>query len=365
MVAPLTALSRAIKTPYTYFRAQLMMMVAPRYDEGDNPAVVCVGDHAEAQVKLAYGQRALLYMPLTEDTFAETSDLVRWIRRTSTPIFDDCQALREEMLFFDIDTERYRADIILQRLPEGCYLHEVRNIKKQRLRAMLDELQVEMQRLNITHTNLTPHCIIVGKERMHLARIHQIRRGEATTNFRPLYAFIDSMDNDSAIREVAEWKMENLSKIERVYELHEERMRIMIDGKYGFSDVHQNIIIDAKYLWVEDFKEGRSIVRTESGMGVIDRVGQTIIEPHFENVTFEVDKGFFRAVEDGRFRLFNYDGEEFDELDEERFGSDIIREKSPRDIYLEIKKEERRVKRRQKREIQREIERLLCNTQNV
>lgn len=365
MLAPLTALSRAIKTPYTYFRAQLMMMVAPRYDEGDRPAVVCAGNYAEAQVKLAYGQRAVLYMPLTESSFEDMADLVRWIRRTSTPIFDDCQAFREEMLFFDVDTTRYRADIILQRLPDGCYLHEAHDIKKQRLREMLDELQIEMQRLNITHTNLTPHCIIVGKEHMHLTRIHQIRRGGATTNFRPLYSFIDRMDSDSTIREVAEWRMDNVSEIERVYELHEERMRIMMNGRYGFADVHQNIIIDAKYLWVEDFKEGRSIVRTESGAGVIDRVGRTIIETHFENVVFEVDKGFFRAVEDGKFRLFNYDGEEFDELDEERFGSDIIREKSPRDIYLEIKKEERKVKRRQKREIQREIERILCNTQNV
>lgn len=342
-----------------------MLMVSPRYAQSDRPAVVCAGNYAEAQVKLAYGQRAVLYMPMTEGTFEDMANLVRWIRRTSTPLFDDCQAFREEMLFFDMDTERHRTDIILQRLPEGCLLYEVRDITKQRLREMLDELQIEMQRLNITHTNLTPHCIIVGKERMHLTRIHQIRRGEAKSNFRPLYTFIDQMDNEPNISSVAEWRVENASPIERVYDLCEERVRIMMNGRYGFADVHQNVVVEAKYLWVENFKEGRSVVRTESGAGVIDRAGQIIIDPHFENVVFEVDKGHFRAIEDGKFRLFNYDGEEFDALDEERFGSDIVREKSPRDIFMAIKRSESCAKQRKRKGLQQEIKSILCNEQNV
>lgn len=342
-----------------------MMLLNPRYDKSDLPAVVAAQDFAEARVMLSYGQPAMLYMPLTEDETESKAALVRWIRRTSTPIFDDCQFFKGEMLFFDEKSVRHRADIILQRLPEGNFLYMPQEVSKQRLREMLDELQIEMQRLNITHTNLTPSCIIVGKRYMHITRVHQLQVGKAETNFRPLYTFIDNMDNERAIEEQSEWRREDSSPIKRVYDLHEERVRIMMNGKYGFTDVHQNIIVNPEYLWADDFTEGRAVVRAESGAGVIDRCGEVIIPPRFENIFFDVDKGFFRAVEKGVFYFFNYDGELFDTLDEQRFGSDVIKEKSLRDILMDIKKEERKQKRRQKRELQREIQKILCKEQNA
>lgn len=338
----------------------MIMLISPRHVTDDTPAVVVNGDYAESLVHLAYGQDAMLYMPLA-DNFEEVAEVVRWIRRTSTPIFDDCQAFRDELLFFDTLGRRCRGDVIMQRLPAGKFLYMKQEVTKQKLRKMLDDLQIEMKRLNITHRNLSPNCILVGKERMYITRIYQLEYGYAETNFRPLYTYIDQMDNNPQRFDYEAWNEVPVTSIERVYDLHEERMRIRIDGKYGFADVQQNIVVEAKYLWADDFMEGRSVVRTKDGAGVIDRSGNIIIEPRYENIIFEVDNGAFRAIEQGQLHFFNYNGEEFDMLDEERFGSDAKSDKSSREMYHDIKKEERK----KRRQLKKEIEKKLCKEQNV
>ncbi|MEZ6101132.1 MAG: WG repeat-containing protein [Pirellulaceae bacterium] len=54
-----------------------------------------------------------------------------------------------------------------------------------------------------------------------------------------------------------------------------------VDGRelFGYVDVHGRILIDATYLSAYQFVNGVAQVRTESGIGFIDRLGNFIMEP--------------------------------------------------------------------------------------
>lgn len=56
------------------------------------------------------------------------------------------------------------------------------------------------------------------------------------------------------------------------------------DGKWGFVDVHKNIIIDCKYDDVKQFSNGRAFVRLEKKEGYINKAGQEVVKLTYAQV---------------------------------------------------------------------------------
>ena len=66
------------------------------------------------------------------------------------------------------------------------------------------------------------------------------------------------------------------------------------------------------YLWADDFREGRAVVETEQGVGVIDKRGCEILPAVFDDVRYDVSARCFEARLDEQRLLFGYAGEPID-----------------------------------------------------
>jgi hypothetical protein len=74
-------------------------------------------------------------------------------------------------------------------------------------------------------------------------------------------------------------------------------------------DEQENIVIEATFHSATDFLEDRAIVTLHNRkMGIIDRKGNYIIEPHYDNIDFDVDDGTSTVVDGDKCAKFDYFG---------------------------------------------------------
>lgn len=71
------------------------------------------------------------------------------------------------------------------------------------------------------------------------------------------------------------------------------------ESGYGFVDEAERVAIPLQYLWAGDFAEGRAMVETPTGMGLIDKQGRYVIEPRYEIVEYNAYTGCSRVQERG------------------------------------------------------------------
>ena len=74
-------------------------------------------------------------------------------------------------------------------------------------------------------------------------------------------------------------------------------------------------MIPSQFLWAGDFHEGRAEVQTADGrMGLIDKTGRYVLEPHYEIVEYDDRTGRLLARFDGRWAAFDYEGRQLTEF---------------------------------------------------
>ena len=66
--------------------------------------------------------------------------------------------------------------------------------------------------------------------------------------------------------------------------------------------------IASRYLWADDFREGRAEVETPTGMGLIDREGSYVIPPEYEIVDYKPAESVVYVRKNGLWALFDYLG---------------------------------------------------------
>lgn len=84
------------------------------------------------------------------------------------------------------------------------------------------------------------------------------------------------------------------------------------DDGFGARIEGLRVAIPFVYLWADDFREGRAVVETEQGVGVIDKCGCEILPAVFDDVRYDVSAGCFEARLDEQRLLFGYAGEPID-----------------------------------------------------
>lgn len=84
------------------------------------------------------------------------------------------------------------------------------------------------------------------------------------------------------------------------------------DYGFGVQAEGLQVAIPFVYLWADDFREGRAVVETEQGVGVIDKRGCEILPAVFDDVRYDVSAGCFEARLDEQRLLFGYAGEPID-----------------------------------------------------
>ena len=84
---------------------------------------------------------------------------------------------------------------------------------------------------------------------------------------------------------------------------------------YGYVDTQNRYLIAPQYRWSNDFHEGRAEVQTADGrMGLIDKTGRYVLEPHYEIVEYDDRTGRLLARLDGRWAAFDYEGRQLTEF---------------------------------------------------
>lgn len=98
------------------------------------------------------------------------------------------------------------------------------------------------------------------------------------------------------------------NKYAYVGEPNDNLIRVFNGKKWSYLDKAGNIAIDGEFTDAEDFQEGRAIVETLTGFGVIDKEGKFLVKPIFDDMDIDSSASFIIATKDGYSGIFDRDG---------------------------------------------------------
>ena len=84
---------------------------------------------------------------------------------------------------------------------------------------------------------------------------------------------------------------------------------IIVNEKWGFIDKTGKVIVEPRYDFIEEFKDGYAAVFVGDKMGFIDLTGNLVIEPQFEALVFGFDDGYAIVEKDNVIFLIDTTGE--------------------------------------------------------
>lgn len=305
----------ALECPADHFRT--LRGIVPVRRDGET-AVSRTARFAEAEVYLD-GSRHLICAPLTRTATASIERTAEKLRYIGSDFLCEYWLLYSEMTFEDELGRPCDCDIVLQRLPDGeAFDPKTSSYDSRRLGAMLDALKAEFGHIGFTHNNLKPSNLIIGDDgRLHPIRYHYAEIGSACRDdFAPLYELVGSGENPVAGDVGAAYGTTG-NDGETLFAMHEGLRRICRGERYGFADESGNIAIPIRYLWADDFREGRAVVETENGLGLIDKSGREVIAAIYDDVCYDPVGGESEVRLDGLSAVFTYDGQQLDEFSKE------------------------------------------------
>lgn len=370
MIASMTAFRRALASPATHFRT--LHAIIPQMVDGV-PLVRRTSRFAEAIGTTAGGRQIIIYSPLSARAIADVERTAERVCAIRSPHLGEYRILRDELLFTDSLGESHTGDIIIEELPAGEPFGFGSSQSSHALGEGLVRLREHLQHIGFTHNNLRAENIIVGDDgRLHPIRLHYGRFGGAHDDFGPLFDLVASLERaersergergDVVTRydtDANEEQKQNMlasdapspayratatpatnDSADEIFAPHEGFARARRGGRYGFFAVEDRatdnrfeatdncvgttddgfwaqaeglrVAIPFVYLWADDFREGRAVVETEQGVGVIDKCGCEILPAVFDDVRYDVSAGCFEARLDEQRLLFGYAGEPID-----------------------------------------------------
>ncbi len=310
MIPTIGIFKEALECPAEHFRT-LRGLIPARRDGA--VAVSRTARFAEAEIRLD-GSRWIVCAPLTRTATASVERTAEKLRYVRSDFLCEYRLLYSEMTFEDELGRPCSCDIVLQRLPEGeAFDPRTSTCDSRRLGEMLDALRAEFARTGFTHNNLKPSNLVIGDDgRLHPIRYHYAEIGtECRDDFAPLYAIIGT-DAVAAVNDAIAPYGAAGSDGETVFTLHEGLQRICRGERYGFADEAGDIAIPVRYLWADDFREGRAVVETEDGLGLIDKSGREVIPAVYDDVCYDPVGGESVARLGGETIVFSYDGRRID-----------------------------------------------------
>lgn len=285
-------------------------------DPEGRPEICRYTHFAQAQVTTDRGS-FLLHLPLND----RAEELMRrtTARRATlhTPHLVRASYLVEGIAYCDLRGYCHRADLVVEPLPEGRPLDQLleEGCNGPALVEALRRMKRSFAQLGIAHNNLKSSNLWFGDEGELVALRGHSLTFEGSTEadqraFEALERLILQADNSEVnLADEPEHCLRSREELWEVGRMAEGLIRVCHEGFYGFVDCDQQWAIPPRYLWADDFSEGRAEVRCESGFGVIDKAGEYILRPCYERVEWDADSCTIRATLEGREHLYDYDGE--------------------------------------------------------
>ncbi len=206
-------------------------------------------------------------------------------------------------------------ELVVERLPEGRPLSEVlpEGCRANSLIKALRRMQKSFVREQISHNNLKAENLWLTTDGELMARRCHCLTFEGVTEsdtqaFSALEELIRAADNGFE-EEPLEGRLRNDSEYAHVGRMADGLICICREGLYGYLDSCGEVAIEPCFLWADNFREGRAEVECESGFGVIDKEGNFVLNPCFEDIEWDDMQGTIRAKLSGRWMLFGYGGE--------------------------------------------------------
>ena len=257
----------------------------------------------------------LFYAPITHKGMMMVSEALRC---ASTSGFCDMRILEKEIIYSGFGNNS--CPLFMESLPEGVQLKEaIYTFSITKLLSGLKEFKNRMQKLNISHNNLTIKNIIIDENNIwHSIYNYNIEEGYG--NDENAYMTIEHRINSCGIPSEESAKNLVLRHIYSTtsdddgnitYPIAESCRRFTTKNGTGFKDKNDNVVIPDIYSWASDFCCNRATVKLKNGkMGIIDRKGRYIIEPKYKSINYNPNNGIIIA-HDGKQKIeFNYIGEQ-------------------------------------------------------
>ncbi len=283
------------------------------YDkQGIAPAISRTKNFAEAQIILNEKQY-IVCMPLTQEALIEARNTAKLIAELSSSIFGEYKILDQEMIVTNHKGQIQRVDILLHEVAQGETLHSfVDYADTQRLLAAVEALECEMRRIGVAHNNLSPHNIIVSKDySLTPFRYHYVSCDDCSAEFIELKEWIMTVANignhELGVKPISQ---SIFDKYEYVSSPFEGLILVRDNEGYLYINDNDEVKIKGRFEWAGDFKEGRAEVETESGMGLINNMGEYVIPAIYEIVEFDPKSGLSRVRQEDKWGLFSYDGKQ-------------------------------------------------------
>ncbi len=233
----------------------------------------------------------LLGMPLNPDAVENCRSAITQLAYFELHPFAKIEILENEMFVNPQHTEALRhCDMVLQKIPNHAIaLSQIETINDpQPLLTAVEQLRQELQGLGLCHNNIKPsNCYYDG------AKLHLINPYYATTNsgndsagFERLTTYIIQLPRcakqECPTQYLYERDTEISSECIEIFASSDGMIRTHEASGWGFADSSHHYIIKPWLSYATDFRNGRACVKTQSGMGVIDKCGRFIVAPIYE-----------------------------------------------------------------------------------
>lgn len=268
------------------------------------------------------GQQCLLHAPIALRSMERMERAAMTLRPLTSDTMGSYRILRDEIVV-DAATGA-TCDAIIEPLPAGQPLSQaVAGMESATMLRSLGELRRRLQRLDISHNNLSPDNIVVDAEGgLHPIRLHYVTPGFGGDDqaFARLESYVEqhALSSDGCLHDTAAAYRAGGDTLPagRLWRgnMFEDRVRVKSERGYGFVDADGHMVVESTYFWADDFREGRATVQGfDSLMGLIDKSGREIISPRYDIVEYDATTGCSWVCRDSLWAQFDYAGERLSE----------------------------------------------------
>lgn len=301
----------SLSSPQTLLRTQHNILF--------EPDTLCCNKHfAEAKAQLN-GLEVMLYAPITFQAADIARKAVEAIETTNGG-FCDMHILEKEILYSGLFSGK--CCMIMESVPPGIPLSEAMYThSRTHLLMGLNKLKARLKRYNLSHNYINIYNIYVdSNHRWYTIRNFHLSQGVGNDNalFKELEerikvcAFPDTT-TETDKRRLFQYSIVKDKDGSTLYPIKESRRRFETSNGVGFKDRNGAVIIADEYLWACDFEEDRAVVCLKSGLrGVINRNGDYVIEPIYNDIDFDSYTGITTARINDEEHIFNYLGEKIE-----------------------------------------------------
>lgn len=281
-----------------------------------SPLLTRTSFFTEAPLRLR-GNDYLLCVPQCSSAIPRVERTAARLKHLHADCLTDYRILRDEIAYADSTGTLRHCDAVLHRLPDGEPLPECALMHDAgALLAALDRLGGELSQIGFAHCNLKPGNLYLTPGgrlipvRYHFARF-DVPDGdrEAFAALREWIAGHAGVGGQS-VRDTRAPLYRSSGEPDYGYRgpMCEGLACVCGQTGYGFVDAAERTVVPLQYLWASDFAEGRAMVETPTGMGLIDKQGRYVITPCYEIVEYNAYTGRSRVRRDGLWTWFDYQG---------------------------------------------------------